>query len=99
MSFNESLKNVIMKDPKAIEINEEFNNFMKKVGEVSKLVKDLSSGDKSRADRAQAIADEYLSGKIILNDDVPLKVKTNRTVINQKAFKALENKDAVDILL
>lgn len=99
MSFNESLKNVIMKDPKAIEINEEFNNFMKKVGEVSKLVKDLSSGDKSRADRAQAIADEYLSGKIILNDDVPLKVKTNRTVINQKAFKTLENKDAVDILL
>lgn len=99
MSFNESLKNVIMKDPKAIEINEEFNNFMKKVGEVSKLVKDLSSGDKSKADRAQAIADEYLSGKIILNDDVPLKVKTNRTVINQKAFKTLENKDAVDILL
>ncbi|XP_075971999.1 tetratricopeptide repeat protein 12 isoform X2 [Anticarsia gemmatalis] len=63
MSLKKSLAKLALNDPKTIERNEEFNNFMKKVGEVSKLVKDLASGDKEKADKAQALADQYLDGK------------------------------------
>ncbi|XP_075971998.1 tetratricopeptide repeat protein 12 isoform X1 [Anticarsia gemmatalis] len=99
MSLKKSLAKLALNDPKTIERNEEFNNFMKKVGEVSKLVKDLASGDKEKADKAQALADQYLDGKVILDDDnnVALKVKQNRSVINTKAFKSIENKDTGEV--
>lgn len=93
-----SIENLVVNDPKTLELNEEFNNFVKKVGEVSSLVRDMSSGDKARANAAQAIADQYLEGKVILGEDVTLKVKENRTVINQKAFENLQNNDAVRLL-
>lgn len=87
-----------MKINQQYELNEEWNNFMKKIGEVSGLVKDMASGDREKADAAQAIADEYLSGKVIIDEDVKLKVKEDRTVINQKAFQSLHKKDAVSKL-
>ncbi|KAF9814098.1 hypothetical protein SFRURICE_000093 [Spodoptera frugiperda] len=87
------LNNPAIRDRKSIELDEEFNNFMKKVGEVSSLVKDMAGGDKAKAEAAKALADQYLDGKVILDDDVKLKVKQNRTLINQKAFLNLGKKD------
>ncbi|XP_028171098.1 tetratricopeptide repeat protein 12-like [Ostrinia furnacalis] len=93
MSLQKILANPALKDHATLEREEEFNNFMKRVGEVSTLVKDMASGDKTRADAAKALADQYLGGKVILDDDIKLKVKSDRTVINTNAFKTLENKD------
>lgn len=87
--------NPALKDTKAIELNEEFNNFMQRVSEVSNLVKDMGSGDKVKAEAAKILADQYLDGKIILDEDIKLKVKQNRTLINDKAFKNLGKKDEV----
>lgn len=95
MSLNKILTNPALKDAKSIEMDEEFNNFMKRVGDISNLVKDMTSGDKKKAAAAQALADQYLDGKVIFDEDVKLKVKDNRTSINHKAFKNLGNKDAV----
>lgn len=95
MSLNNILKNPALKDHKTVEMNEEFNNFMKRVGEVSSMVKDMASGDRKKADAAKVLADQFLDGKVILDDDVQMKVKDNRTVINQKAFKSLDKKDPV----
>lgn len=92
------LNNPAIRDRKSIELDEEFNNFMKKVGEVSSLVKDMAGGDKAKAEAAKALADQYLDGKVILDDDVKLKVKQNRTLINQKAFHNLGKKDEVSSL-
>lgn len=89
------LANPALRDQKSIEQDEEFTNFMKRVGEVSSLVKDMASGDKVKAEAARVLADQYLDGKVILDDDVKLTVKQNRTLINEKAFKNLGSKDAV----
>lgn len=91
------LNNPAFKDRKPIELDEEFNNFMKRVGEVSSLVRDMASGDKVKADAAKVLADQYLGGKVILDDDLQLKVKQNRTLINEKAFENLGKQDAVSI--
>ena len=87
--------NPALKDRKAIELDEEFNNFMKRVGEVSNLVKDMAGGDRVKAEAAKIIADQYLGGKLIVEDDVTLTVKENRTLINEKAFKNLQKDDGV----
>ncbi|XP_072939717.1 tetratricopeptide repeat protein 12 [Epargyreus clarus] len=97
MNVKKILSNPALKSHKEMELNEEWNNFMKRIGEVSGLVKDLASGDKERADAAKVLADQYLEGKAITDGDVEMKVKENRTVINQKAFKSLENKDTGEI--
>ncbi|XP_034829953.1 tetratricopeptide repeat protein 12-like isoform X1 [Maniola hyperantus] len=97
MSINRRLSNPALNNNQQYELNEEWNNFMKKIGEVSGLVKDMASGDKDKADAAKAIADEYLKGKVILDEDVKMKVKDDRTVINLKAFQSLEKKDAGEI--
>ncbi|XP_023941789.2 tetratricopeptide repeat protein 12 [Bicyclus anynana] len=94
MSINRKFSNPALKNKEQYELNEEWNNFMKKIGEVSGLVRDMASGDKEKADAAKVIADEYLKGKIILDEDVKLKVKEDRTVINQKAFRSLNKTDA-----
>lgn len=78
-----------------IAMNEEWANFMTRVGQVSSLVKDMASGDKPRAEAANKLADKYLEGKVIVDENVEMKVKDDRTVINQKAFKSIENKDTV----
>ncbi|XP_039749465.1 tetratricopeptide repeat protein 12 [Pararge aegeria] len=93
MSVNRRLSNPAFKTNQQYELNEEWNNFMKKIGEVSGLVRDMASGDKGKADAATAIADEYLKGKVILDEDVKMKVKGDRTVINHKAFRSLDKKD------
>ncbi|XP_041970409.1 tetratricopeptide repeat protein 12 [Aricia agestis] len=80
-----------------MELNEEWNNFMKKVGEVSSLVKDMASGDKEKAEAAKQLADRYIEGKVIVDEDVKMTVKHDRTVINQKAFENTEgNKGEID---
>lgn len=90
------LKNAAFKDHSKLEKNEEWNNFMKKVGEVSGLVKDLASGDKGKSEAAKAVADQYLNGKIILDEDVKMSIKDNRTVINQKAVQTVKKSDSVN---
>lgn len=87
-----------MRDPREQERSEEFSNFMQRVGEVSTLVKDLASGDKARANMAQMLADKYLNGKILCEEDAKLEVKSDRTVINHKAFRSMQKQDAVRVL-
>ncbi|KAI8424091.1 hypothetical protein MSG28_002699 [Choristoneura fumiferana] len=91
MSLRNILSNPAMQTPKEMELNEEWNNFMKKIGEVSGLVKDMASGDKKKADAAASLADQYLNGKVIFDENVEMKVKSDRTVINAKAFRSMEN--------
>lgn len=84
-----------LNEEKDMALNEEWNNFLKRIGEVGNIVKDLASGDTDKAEAAKILADQYLDGKVILDEDVQMTVKSDRTVINQKAFKSLENKDSV----
>lgn len=81
--FNKLLekKNSVMDD--------EFDNFMLKVQEVNKLMAGLTSSDKTVANETVKIVDNYLGNPDKFLDHVDediLKVKTSRTVINQKAF-------------
>ncbi|XP_034829954.1 tetratricopeptide repeat protein 12-like isoform X2 [Maniola hyperantus] len=89
MSINRRLSNPALNNNQQYELNEEWNNFMKKIGEVSGLVKDMASGDKDKADAAKAIADEYLKGKVILDEDVKMKGE-----IDKDAWMAEVSKDA-----
>lgn len=95
MDPNRILSNPALKSSKEIELNEEWNNFIKRVGEVTNLVRDLASGDKEKADAASVLADQYLNGKIITEDNVEMKVKEDRTVINRKAFDNLGKNESV----
>ncbi|XP_050670216.1 tetratricopeptide repeat protein 12 [Leptidea sinapis] len=94
MSVRKILKNPALKDHKKQELNEEWTNFVTRIGQVSGLVKDLAGGDKEKSDAALVLADKYLEGKVILDEDVKLNVKDDRTVINQKAFRSMEKKDS-----
>lgn len=98
-----NLKNTVvqtvMANKETAVLNEEWNNFVKRIGEVGNIVKDLASGDKDRSHAATILADKYLEGKVILDEDVQMTVKSDRTVINQKAFKSLENRDSVRKLM
>ncbi|XP_011551141.3 tetratricopeptide repeat protein 12 [Plutella xylostella] len=91
MSFNSILNNPALKDHEEETRSEEWNNFVHRVGEVSSLVKDLASGDRGRAEAAQALADKYLNGKIIKDDDLELMIKSDRTVINKSAFPSVSD--------
>ncbi|XP_050343604.1 RNA polymerase II-associated protein 3 [Nymphalis io] len=97
MSKNMITSNPALKDHKQMELNEEWNNFMKRIGEVSTLVRDLASGDKIKSEAAKAIADQYLEGKIVVDEDVKMTIKENRTLINQKAFETFKNNDTGEI--
>ncbi|XP_061377524.1 tetratricopeptide repeat protein 12 [Danaus plexippus] len=94
---NRALSNPALKDHKTVELNEEWNNFMKRIGEVSNLVKDMASGDKERAEAAKIVADKFLEGKMILDDDIKMVVKEDRTVINENAFKTMGKKDTGEV--
>lgn len=95
MSLRKTLSNPAMKSTKEVELNEEWNNFTKRIGQVHQLVKDLASGDKKKSEAAKILADQYLDGKLILDEDIKLTVKSDRTVINKKAFKNMGKKDTV----
>ncbi|XP_068630949.1 tetratricopeptide repeat protein 12-like [Battus philenor] len=94
MAAKKSLSKSTFKSTKQIELNEEWNNFMKRIGEVSNIVKDLASGDKAKSEAASVLADQYLEGKIIKDDDIEMKIKEDRTVINRKAFECVERNAA-----
>ena len=89
------LLNPALKNTKEVKLNEEWNNFMKKIGEVSGLVKDMASGDKEKSNAAALMADQILEGKVLLDEDVKLVVKDDRTVINKNAIQPSELNDRV----
>ncbi|XP_045493828.1 stress-induced-phosphoprotein 1 [Colias croceus] len=97
MSLRKTFKNLALHEESNLELNEEWNNFVKRMGEVSGLVKDLASGDKEKADAAKVLADQYLEGKVILDEEVKMTIKDDRTVINQKAFHSMDKKDTGEI--
>lgn len=68
-----------------MENDEEFNNFMHKVTEISAIVDGLISEDKKTAENAQLLADIYLKEKNNLDTDgkIDIKLKCDRTIINK----------------
>ncbi|XP_077290956.1 tetratricopeptide repeat protein 12-like [Arctopsyche grandis] len=68
--------------------NEEFNNFMHKVTEISAIVNGLVSEDKETSENAQQLADIYLQEKNNLDTDgkIDIKLKCDRTVINKTNY-------------
>uniref|UniRef100_A0A1B6LM21 Uncharacterized protein n=1 Tax=Graphocephala atropunctata TaxID=36148 RepID=A0A1B6LM21_9HEMI len=73
-------------ESKNVVVDEEFDNFMLKVQDVKKLMDGLTSQDKSVANEALQLVDNYLGTTEKTFDEDSLRVKTNKTVINQKAF-------------
>lgn len=74
-------------------MDEEFQNFMVKVQEVGKLMNGLTSTDKTVANETLKLVDNYLGNADKLQENInedTLKVKTSRTVINQKAFDNIQ---------
>ncbi|XP_045466847.1 dnaJ homolog subfamily C member 7 homolog [Harmonia axyridis] len=84
---------------KDIEVHdEEFNNFMMKVTEVQKIVQKLASTDENEQAIGNAEAKKYLGEneekeEIIDVDNLKLKVKCDRTLINKKAFEEMSSND------
>lgn len=82
-------------------LDEEFNNFMHRVTEVNSIVKKLGSTDKTMQNIGMLEADKYLkdsSGTILENIDeksISLKVVSDRTVLNKKALRKVENPDTM----
>lgn len=78
--------------------NEEFNNFMHRVTEVSNIVHKLSCQDKELQEIGTVEAERYLNGqkkgleKEIDEDLVEVRIKSDRTVLNRKAFKEEKEK-------
>ncbi|XP_063063359.1 tetratricopeptide repeat protein 12 [Engraulis encrasicolus] len=64
-----------------MENKEDFDNFLKNVDEISKMVKDMSSADTSSQVKAMERADSWL-GAAKLTDSKQQKGAINRTVIN-----------------
>lgn len=81
-------------------LEEEFNNFMFKVNEVTNIVSKLTSNDKHLQEIGDLEAKRFLGEteeKILDNVDeneVLLKVKSNRTLINQKALEGVTGNEA-----
>lgn len=72
--------------------DDEFDNFMLKVEEVKKLVEGLNSNEITVAKETLKVVDHYLGNPEAIsqiNDEGSLRVKTCRTVINQKAFDTM----------
>ncbi|XP_030757824.1 tetratricopeptide repeat protein 12-like [Sitophilus oryzae] len=81
------------------DINEEFNNFMQKVNEVNRIVKNLASKDKDVQKRADEEARRYLGeDKEILHEhfdeeNVSLTVSSSKTLVNRKALEDDKNRN------
>lgn len=74
--------------------DDEFANFMVKVEEVKKLVEGLHSEDKSIAQNTMKLVDGFLGDDEKSVDEVDekqLRMKSCKTVINQKAFDEMNN--------
>lgn len=77
-------------------IDEEFNNFMFKVNEVTNIINKLSSNDKNLQEIGGIEAKKYLGEtkavqlENVDEENVVLKISSNKTLINRKA---LENRD------
>lgn len=76
------------------DIDEEFNNFMYRVNEVSDIVKKLSSNDEKLQRIGNLEAEKYLkeSNQTLLEniddeENVKLKIKTDKSLINWNALK------------
>lgn len=86
------------KFPEIDKLDEEFNNFMIKVNEVGSIVHKLASEDKELQKIGDIEARRYLGDdkeKIIEDigeEEVVLKVKSNKTIINRRALEN-EQKD------
>ncbi|CAG9834609.1 unnamed protein product [Diabrotica balteata] len=76
--------------------DEEFNNFMIKVSEVNGIVQKLASKDKQIQEIGNIEAQRYLKDNdgqnLNIDDNVDLKVKNDRTLINKKLLEH-EQKD------
>ncbi|XP_072387114.1 tetratricopeptide repeat protein 12-like [Diabrotica undecimpunctata] len=76
--------------------DEEFNNFMIKVSEVNGIVQKLASKDKQIQEIGNIEAQRYLKDNdeqnLNIDDNVDLKVKNERTLINKKVLE-YEQKD------
>uniref|UniRef100_A0A6P7HCQ5 Uncharacterized protein LOC114349224 n=1 Tax=Diabrotica virgifera virgifera TaxID=50390 RepID=A0A6P7HCQ5_DIAVI len=75
--------------------DEEFNNFMVKVSEVNNIVQKLASKDKQIQEIGNIEAQRYLNDdgqNLNVDDNVELKVKNARTLINKKVLEN-EQKD------
>ncbi|XP_044762978.1 uncharacterized protein LOC123319945 [Coccinella septempunctata] len=78
---------------------EEFNNFMHKVSEVERIVHKLASKDREEQAIGDAEAKRYLGEseqskeEIIDVENMKLRVKSDRTVINKKAFQEAPSGD------
>ncbi|KOC68641.1 Tetratricopeptide repeat protein 12 [Habropoda laboriosa] len=66
---------------------EEFQNFMQRVTQVEKIVKKLASSNPKEQKIGEILADEMLENRSERNisENVELKVKTNRTMINTRS--------------
>ncbi|XP_033351120.1 tetratricopeptide repeat protein 12-like isoform X3 [Bombus vosnesenskii] len=64
---------------------EEFQNFMRRVTEVEKVVKKLASADPEEQKHGEILADEILGNRLEKDicEDTELKIRINRTVINK----------------
>lgn len=74
------------------EVDEEFNNFMIKVNEVSSIIEKLASNDKKLQEIGDIEARSYLGDDkdSIMEktcEEIRLKVKSNKTIVNRKALE------------
>ncbi|XP_058800262.1 tetratricopeptide repeat protein 12-like [Phymastichus coffea] len=108
--MNEEVSKVFSNmDEKRKGTEEEFQNFMHRVTEVEKIIKQLSSENETEQRQGIHLADEILgkSRNCDISEDEELKIKSNRTLINtysaedadpnqmsQEAFKRSVEKDA-----
>ncbi|XP_033607633.1 tetratricopeptide repeat protein 12-like [Cryptotermes secundus] len=71
-------------------MDEEYNNFLQKVEEVTSILNSMKSNDPTVVANATQRADLFLQNterKVTFNAD-GLRVKTNKTIINKKAFES-----------
>nr|CAI5863096.1 unnamed protein product [Callosobruchus analis] len=87
-----------LKSESDLKLEEEFNNFMYKVNEVSNIMKKLTSSDKKEQEIGDQEAKKYLgedSEKILENideEEVVLNVKSSKTILNKNILR-LESMD------
>ncbi|CAH1979489.1 unnamed protein product [Acanthoscelides obtectus] len=87
-----------LKGEKELKLEEEFNNFMYKVNEVSNIMKKLTSDDEREQEIGDLEAKKYLgedNEKVLENineEEIVLSVKSNKTVLNKNICRK-ESKD------
>ncbi|XP_011643628.1 tetratricopeptide repeat protein 12-like [Pogonomyrmex barbatus] len=73
---------------------EEFQNFMHRVTEVEKIMKQLTSTDPKEQERGKKLADEILADvPKEIHKDGEIKIKTDRSVINKYPLKENNSSD------